>query len=67
MWIKLIFALVFVISTFLIFDARPIVRKYFTLHDRNKSVNIIRCIGVIIYLILIYIYIVLKQKGINLF
>lgn len=65
MWIKLIFVLLFVISAFVVFDARPIARKYFILYDRNKTVNILRIIGIVIYLIVIYIYLVFRQYGIN--
>ena len=51
MILKLIIAILFAISTLLVFDTRNIVKRYFMNEDRNKTVFRLRILGYILILI----------------
>ena len=55
MILKLIIAILFAISTLLVFDTRNIVKRYFMNEDRNKTVFRLRILGYILIIILIFL------------
>ena len=55
MILKLIIAILFAISTLLVFDTRNIVKRYFINEDRNKTVFRLRILGYILILISIFL------------
>ena len=55
MILKLIIAILFAISTLLVFDTRNIVKRYFMNEDRNKTVFRLRILGYILILISIFL------------
>lgn len=59
MWIKIAVALLACIAVILIFDARPIVRRFFTSSDRNSATIFIKIIGAILLLISIFLFTVI--------
>ena len=54
-FIKLLIAVIFAISTLLVFDTRNIVKRYFMNEDRNKTVFRLRILGYILILISIFL------------
>ena len=50
-WIKILVALLASVSVLLIFDARPIVRKFFTSSDRNSATILLKIIGAVLLLV----------------
>ncbi len=56
MWIKIILVLVALLSVIIIFDARPIVRRFFTRADRNSASILLKVIGTIILLLSIFLF-----------
>ncbi len=50
-WIKILVAILASISVVLIFDARPIVRKFFTSSDRNSATILLKIIGAVLLLV----------------
>ena len=60
-WIKILIALLASLSVILIFDARPIVRRFFTSSDRNSATIIVKIAGAILLLVSIILFrVVLK-------
>lgn len=55
MILRLIIAILFAISTLLVFDTRNIVKRYFMNEDRNKTVFRLRILGYILILISIFL------------
>ena len=55
MILKLIIAILFAISTLLVFDTRNIVKRYFINEDRNKTVFRLRILGYILIIISIFL------------
>ncbi len=55
MILKLIIAILFAISTLLVFDTRNIVKRYFINEDRNKTVFRLRILGYILIVISIFL------------
>ena len=55
MILRLIIAILFAISTLLVFDTRNIVKKYFMNEDRNKTVFRLRILGYILIIISIFL------------
>jgi len=55
MFIKLLIAVIFAISTLLVFDTRNIVKRYFMNEDRNDMVFKLRIIGYISIIISIFL------------
>ena len=55
MILKLIIAILFAISTLLVFDTRNIVKRYFMNEDRNDMVFKLRIIGYISIIISIFL------------
>ena len=55
MILKLIIAILFAISTLLVFDTRNIVKRYFMNEDRNKTVFRLRILGYILIVISIFL------------
>lgn len=55
MILKLIIAILFAISTLLVFDTRNIVKRYFMNEDRNKTVFKLRILGYILIVISIFL------------
>ena len=55
MILKLIIAILFAISTLLVFDTRNIVKRYFMNEDRNKTVFRLRILGYILIIISIFL------------
>ena len=55
MILRLIIAILFVISTLLVFDTRNIVKRYFMNEDRNKTVFRLRILGYILIVISIFL------------
>ena len=53
--IKLLIAVIFAISTLLVFDTRNIVKRYFMNEDRNDMVFKLRIIGYISIIISIFL------------
>lgn len=56
MWIKIILSILLLISVLLIFDARPIVRRFFTNSDRNSAVLLLKVLGTILLIISIVLF-----------
>ena len=54
-FIKLLIAVIFAISTLLVFDTRNIVKKYFMNENRNDMVFKLRIIGYISIIISIFL------------
>ena len=54
-FIKLLIAVIFAISTLLVFDTRNIVKRYFMNEDRNKTVFRLRILGYILIVISIFL------------
>lgn len=54
-FIKLLIAVIFAISTLLVFDTRNIVKRYFMNEDRNDMVFRLRIIGYISIIISIFL------------
>ena len=54
-FIKLLIAVIFTISTLLVFDTRNIVKRYFMNEDRNDMVFKLRIIGYISIIISIFL------------
>lgn len=54
-FIKLLIAVIFAISTLLVFDTRNIVKRYFMNEDRNYMVFKLRIIGYISIIISIFL------------
>ena len=54
-FIKLLIAVIFAISTLLVFDTRNIVKRYFMNEDRNDMVFKLRIIGYILIKISIFL------------
>lgn len=54
-FIKLLIAVIFAISTLLVFDTRNIVKRYFMNEDRNEMVFKLRIIGYISIIISIFL------------
>lgn len=54
-FIKLLIAVIFAISTLLVFDTRNIVKRYFMNEDRNDIVFKLRIIGYISIIISIFL------------
>ena len=54
-FIKLLIAVIFAISTLLVFDTRNIVKRYFMNEDRNKTVFKLRILGYILIVISIFL------------
>lgn len=54
-FIKLLIAVIFAISTLLVFDTRNIVKRYFMNEDRNDMVFKLRIIGYILIIISIFL------------
>ena len=54
-FIKLLIAVIFAISTLLVFDTRNIVKRYFMNEDRNKTVFRLRILGYILIIISIFL------------
>lgn len=60
-FIKLLIAVIFAISTLLVFDTRNIVKRYFMNENRNDMVFKLRIIGyisIIIYIFLVKMFII---------
>ena len=55
MILRLIIAILFGISTLLVFDTRNIVKRYFMNEDRNKTVFRLRILGYILIIISIFL------------
>ena len=55
MILKLIIAILFAISTLLVFDTRNIAKRYFINEDRNKTVFRLRILGYILIIISIFL------------
>ena len=55
MILRLIIAILFAVSTLLVFDTRNIVKRYFMNEDRNKTVFRLRILGYILILISIFL------------
>ena len=55
LFIKLLIAIIFAISTLLVFDTRNIVKRYFMNEDRNDMVFKLRIIGYISIIISIFL------------
>lgn len=55
-WIKILVALLACISVLLIFDARPIVRRFFTSSDRNSATILTKIVGSILLLVSIILF-----------
>ena len=55
MILRLIIAILFAISTLLVFDTRNIVKRYFMNEDRNKTVFRLRILGYIFIIISIFL------------
>lgn len=55
MILRLIIAILFAISTLLVFDTRNIVKIYFMNEDRNKTVFRLRILGYILIIISIFL------------
>ena len=55
MILRLIIAILFAISTLLVFDTRNIVKRYFINEDRNKTVFRLRILGYILIVISIFL------------
>lgn len=55
LFIKLLIAVIFAISTLLVFDTRNIVKRYFMNEDRNDMVFKLRTIGYISIIISIFL------------
>ena len=55
LFIKLLIAVIFAISTLLVFDTRNIVKRYFMNEDRNDLVFKLRIIGYISIIISIFL------------
>ncbi len=55
LFIKLLIAVIFAISTLLVFDTRNIVKRYFMNEDRNDMVFKLRIIGYISIIISIFL------------
>lgn len=55
MILRLIIAILFAISTLLVFDTRNIVKRYFMNEDRNKTVFRLRILGYILIIISIFL------------
>ncbi len=55
MILRLIIAILFAISTLLVFDTRNIVKRYFMNEDRNKTVFRLRILGYILIVISIFL------------
>ena len=61
MILRLIIAILFAISTLLVFDTRNIVKRYFMNEDRNKTVFRLRILGyifIVISIFLVCIYVI---------
>lgn len=56
MWIKIILSILLLVSVLLIFDARPIVRRFFTNSDRNSAVLLLKLLGTILLIISIVLF-----------
>lgn len=56
MWIKIILSILLLVSVLLIFDARPIVRRFFTNSDRNSAVLLLKVLGTILLIISIVLF-----------
>ena len=54
-FIKLLIAVIFAISTLLVFDTRNIVKRYFMNEDRNDMVFKLRIIGYLSIIISIFL------------
>lgn len=54
-FIKLLIAVIFAISTLLVFDTRNIVKRYFMNEDRNDMVFKLRIIGYVSIIISIFL------------
>ncbi len=59
MILKIISAILLALGVFMVFDARRIARKLFTLKNRNETTAIIKDLGVIIIIIafIIFVYV----------
>ena len=55
-WIKILVAILASVSVLLIFDARPIVRRFFTNSDRNSAVLLLKVLGTILLIISIVLF-----------
>lgn len=55
MILRLIIAILFAVSTLLVFDTRNIVKRYFMNEDRNKTVFRLRILGYILIVISIFL------------
>lgn len=55
MILRLIIAILFAISTLLVFDTRNIVKRYFMNEDRNKTVFRLRILGYILIIMSIFL------------
>lgn len=55
MILRLIIAILFAISTLLVFDTRNVVKRYFMNEDRNKTVFRLRILGYILIIISIFL------------
>lgn len=60
MFLKIIFAIIFLIGSLCIFDARVIARRFFTSSDRNIATNILKVVGFLIYALLL-IFVIYKN------
>lgn len=54
--IKILIALLSSLSVLLVFDARPIVRRFFTSSDRNTAVILLKILGTILLLVSIFLF-----------
>lgn len=59
-WIKILISLLTALSVLLIFDARPLVRRFFTSSDRNTAVILLKILGTILLLISIFLFSIIK-------
>lgn len=55
-WIKILIAFLTSISVLLIFDARPLVRRFFTSSDRNIATILLKILGTVLLLVSIFLF-----------
>ena len=55
-WIKILIVILASISVVLIFDARPLVRRFFTSSDRNTATMFLKILGLSLLLLSIYLF-----------
>lgn len=61
-WIKVLLSLLASLSVLLIFDARPIVRRFFTSSDRNSATILVKIIGAVLLLVSIILFYIVFNK-----